>query len=65
MKATHIFGLVAFLPALLTGCNEKPAVASPTCADLNKNTDAAVRAELLKKCPRSGPDFQPSKPKNW
>lgn len=65
MKIKHIPVLAALLPALLTGCNEKPTVASPTCADLNKITDPAVREELLKKCPRSGPDFQPSKPRNW
>jgi entry exclusion lipoprotein TrbK len=65
MKTMHILVLAALVPALLTGCNEKPAVAGETCADLNKITDAAARAELLKKCPRSGPDFKPSKPGNW
>ena len=65
MKVKHILALASLLPVLLTGCNDKPADASPACADLDKMTDAAARAELLKKCPRNGPAFNPGKPKNW
>jgi len=65
MKAKHILALASLLPVLLTGCNDKPAVASPACADLEKTTDPAARAELLKRCPRVGPAYKPSQPKNW
>lgn len=58
--------LAAALAASLAGCGkEPPAVASPTCADLDKVTDPAQRAELLKKCPRSGPEFKPSPKKDY
>jgi entry exclusion lipoprotein TrbK len=58
--------LAAVLAAGLAGCGkEQPAVASPTCADLDKVTDPAQRAELLKKCPRSGPEFKPSPKKDY
>ena len=51
--------------ASLVGCKDKPAVASPACADLEKVTDPAQKAELLKKCPRSGPACKPSEEKKW
>jgi len=58
--------LAATLAAGLAGCGkEAPAVASPICADLDKVTDPAQRAELLKKCPRSGPEFKPSPKKDY
>ncbi|MBI3407666.1 MAG: entry exclusion lipoprotein TrbK [Planctomycetes bacterium] len=58
--------LAAALAAGLAGCGkEQPAVASPTCADLDKATDPAQRAELLKKCPRSGPEFKASPKKDY
>lgn len=57
------------LPAFLAGCGKtqeatSPAVASPACAELDKATDAAQRAELLKKCPRSG-TFKASSKKDY
>lgn len=62
MIAKRILALVvpAILAALVGGCGKDPETASPTCADLDKITDTAQRAELLKKCPRSGPEFKPS-----
>ena len=58
--------LAATLAASLAGCGkEAPAVASPTCADVDKVTDPAQKAELLKKCPRSGPEFKPSPKKSY
>ncbi|WP_426116087.1 entry exclusion lipoprotein TrbK [Massilia sp. PWRC2] len=51
--------------ALLAACKDKAAVASPVCADLARTSDPARRAELLKKCPRSGPVFKPSEKKQW
>lgn len=51
--------------ALLSGCNEKPAIASPSCADLEKIIDPAKKNELQKKCPRNGPAFKPSEDKKW
>ena len=58
--------LAATLAAGLAGCGkEAPAVASPTCADADKVTDPAQKAELLKKCPRSGPEFKPSPKKSY
>ncbi|MFZ3287954.1 MAG: entry exclusion lipoprotein TrbK [Telluria sp.] len=50
---------------LLAGCGDRPPVASPTCADLEKITDPVQKAELLKKCPRSGPVYKPSPEKKW
>jgi entry exclusion lipoprotein TrbK len=60
----------AVLAAVLPGCSKQPeaaipALASPTCADLDKVTDAAQQAELLKKCPRSGTQFKPSQKKEY
>lgn len=57
--------LAATLAAFLAGCGKAPEVASPTCADLDKVTDPAQKAELLKKCPRSGPEFKASPKKEY
>jgi entry exclusion lipoprotein TrbK len=68
MMKTNISAVFAVLLAAtmtVSGCREKPAVASPSCAELEKISDPAQRAELLKKCPRGGPDFKPSPEKNW
>lgn len=62
-QALAVFALASSF--LLAGCKEKAAVASPACADLAKTTDPARKAELLKKCPRSGPVFTPSEKKEW
>lgn len=50
--------------AILVGCDNKPAVASPACVELDKTTDPAKRAELQKQCPRGG-SFKPSKGISW
>lgn len=55
--------LMLAICALFVGCKDN--VASPACADLGKVTDPVVKADLLKKCPRSGPDFKPSEEKKW
>ncbi len=64
--------LAAAFAAVLVGCNKtpEPQVASPDCAPLASMTEAqkadpAFQAELLKKCPRSGPEFKPSPKKSY
>lgn len=57
--------VAATFAAFLAGCGKAPEVASPTCADLDKVTDPAQKAELLKKCPRSGPEFKASPKKEY
>ena len=69
------FIVAASLAALLAGCGKtqeatSPTVASPDCASLASMTDAqkadqALQAELLKKCPRSGPAFKASPKKEY
>ena len=46
--------------AAITGCSKQPEIASSECAELGTTTSPSQRAELVKKCPRSGPDFKPS-----
>lgn len=57
--------LAIIVATALAGCTDKPIVSSPACADLEKTTDPAQRAELLEKCPRGGTEFKPSPVKNW
>lgn len=57
--------LAGTIAAFIVGCEKTPETASPTCADLDKITDPAQKAELLKTCPRSGPAFKPSEKKGW
>lgn len=57
--------VAATFAAFLTACEKTQEmktqeVASPACVELEKTTDPAKKAELLKKCPRSGPEFKPS-----
>lgn len=67
MKAKRFLALItpAILAVVMGGCGKEPEMASPTCADLDKITDLAQRAELLKKCPRTGPEFKPSPKKEY
>lgn len=65
MKRLLLMILAGTMAALLVGCDKTPELASPTCADLDKITDPAKQAELLKICPRSGPAFKPSEKKSW
>ncbi|EDP0643686.1 IncPalpha-type entry exclusion lipoprotein TrbK [Salmonella enterica] len=61
-----VAALAAIMAASLAGCDNKPDTDKLTCADLPKVTDAAQRAELLKKCPRGEPGgFKPSEKKEW
>lgn len=61
-----VFIVATSLVAFLSGCGKAPPeVASPTCADLDKVTDPVQKTELLKKCPRSGPEFKPSPKKEY
>jgi len=53
------------LITVFTGCSNRDEVASPACEDLKKDLAPAVRADLEKRCPRSGPDFKPSPKKEW
>lgn len=61
------FVVAATLSASIAGCGKEsaPVAASSTCAELDKVTDPAQRAELLKKCPRSGPEFKASPKKDY
>lgn len=52
--------VVVALAAFLTGCGKTQEIASPTCAELEKVSDQKQKAELLKKCPRLGPEFKAS-----
>lgn len=51
------------LSSVLTGCTNEPT--EPPCENLKKDISPSVRAELEKRCPRSGPDFQPSPKKEY
>jgi entry exclusion lipoprotein TrbK len=62
---TPVLAGVLLSAALVTACHERPAIASPACADLSKMTNSAQKEALIKKCPRSGPDFKPSPKKYW
>jgi entry exclusion lipoprotein TrbK len=64
-KNSSVFAIVLATMVVLVGCREEPAVASPACADFEKVIDPTVKAALLKKCPRSGPEFKPSPEKKW
>lgn len=57
--------LIGSLLSILTACQEKTEIASPACAELEKATDPAVRAELLKRCSRGGLGFKPSPKVLW
>ena len=67
-KKPFLFVMVA-ATVLTIGCSKRPdekaEIASPTCADMDKITDPAQKAELLKKCPRSGPEFKASPKKEY
>lgn len=67
MKNTRYVSLllVIIVATALAGCRGEPAVSSPACADLQKTTDPAEKAEILKKCPRGDSEFKPSPVKNW
>ncbi|MDR8093090.1 entry exclusion lipoprotein TrbK [Burkholderia gladioli] len=72
MKKTQAIAIALSTFALmaLAGCSKSDqaasaTVASPTCADLPNLSDPAQRAELQKKCPRSGAAFQPSPAKSY
>lgn len=60
-----VFAFLLAATAMAAGCHEEPAVASPACVELEKTTNPARRAELLKRCPRVGPEFKRSPVKNW
>jgi entry exclusion lipoprotein TrbK len=64
------FALIAASALSLSACDKsdspaKKQIASPACADLANTTDPAQRAELEKKCPRSGAVFTPSPAKSY
>ncbi|WP_366918949.1 entry exclusion lipoprotein TrbK [Burkholderia aenigmatica] len=65
-----LIALSALAMLALFGCSKSDqstsaTIASPTCADLPSISDPAQRAELQKKCPRSGAAFQPSPAKSY
>lgn len=69
MTKTTLLLMLVVAAGLNVGCSKKTDEiyqgASPICADLDKITDPAEKAELLKKCPRGGPGFKPSDKKEW
>jgi len=67
MKTQNFIVIAVLLvaAAIVVACKDKLAVASPACADLAGISDPAQKAELIKRCPRNGPDFKPSPVKNW
>jgi entry exclusion lipoprotein TrbK len=72
MKKIFLAAFIAAALLSLSACNKADdqaaptgPVASPACADLPNVTDPAQRAELQKKCPRSGPAFKPSPAKSY
>jgi entry exclusion lipoprotein TrbK len=64
-KKCIAIAVVLVAAVLVAACKDKPAVASPACADIAGISDPAQKAELIKRCPRNGPDFKPSPVKNW
>jgi len=72
MRKTNLaaFALIAAAAFSLSACDKQESavnkpIASPACADLANVTDPAQRAELEKKCPRSGAVFTPSPAKSY
>jgi entry exclusion lipoprotein TrbK len=66
MKSVGVF-LILFATAWmgsLAGCDSKPAVASPSCVEMDKISDPVKREELQKQCPRGG-KFKRSPAVNW
>lgn len=61
---TSSFASLALLAAF-SGCSNRDEVPNPPCEDLNKDLTPAARADLEKRCPRSGPEFKPSPKKEW
>jgi entry exclusion lipoprotein TrbK len=57
--------LACAICGLLSGCERRTEVASPSCVALGTNINEAERKELEKKCPRTGPAFKPSTKKEW
>lgn len=64
-KNSVVIAVMLLTTIVIVGCREKPAIASPTCADVGKVTDLVLKAELQKRCGRGGPDFKPSPEKKW
>lgn len=67
MRKTHVRLIVqtCAIFGMLSGCERKPEIASPSCAALGTNVSEAERKELEKKCPRTGSSFKPSVKKEW
>lgn len=63
INGAHVLTILATL--LLCACKDDRSVSSPACAELQKETDPAKKAELLKKCPRGAGEFKPSPVRNW
>lgn len=50
--------LVIIITLFLVGCNDEPK--KYECGDYSSITDAKIKAELEKRCPRLGGGFTPS-----
>lgn len=58
--------LVIFIfPLLSGGCSRNAEIGSPACEELKTTTDPVRKAELERRCPRSGKAIKPSPEKNW
>lgn len=47
---------------MFSACEDRRKTA---CAEMYETKDPARKAELEKYCPRGGPKFKPSKPREW
>lgn len=67
MSAKFFLGLAFFLLAIsmVLGCEDKASATRIDCVNVNKITDPQRKAELLKRCPRMGPEFKPSPKVYW
>lgn len=60
MPAKTLWALVLIL--MISACEDRRRTA---CAEMYETKDPARKAELEKYCPRGGPEFKPSKPREW
>lgn len=54
--------LAVFMLLMISACEDRRKTA---CAEMSETKDPARKAELEKFCPRGGPKFKPSKPREW
>ena len=50
---------------MVLGCEDKASATRAACVNIEKVTDIQQKVELLKRCPRVGPEFKPSPKVYW